>query len=108
MAAGSAVTIRPPFDVRAKAATARSMSLLWRTSIAATCTPIDGARAWIAAKYPIPAVIMGSRRTATRVTCGGGKSRGVPFGLCQTCDIAATDRICDVYEHDRHGAARLL
>jgi hypothetical protein len=35
-----------------------------------TSTPTDGAKAWIAPHWPIPAVMVGSRRTAARVTFG--------------------------------------
>src|SRR5215470_371031 len=115
--------MRPLFGVRAKAATARSMSLVWRTSTGVTCTPIDGARAWIAAKYPIPAVMTGSRSTAARVTRGAislstsshfppipnsKEVNPVALPTGQACDIAAADRIGDIHEHDGHGAARVL
>ena len=55
---------------RAKAVTARSISPASRTSTGLSSTPNDGATAWIAPNWPIPAVMAGSRRTATRVTRG--------------------------------------
>ena len=50
-----AVTIRPPFEERANAATARSISAASRTLIGLTSTPSDGATDWITANWPIPA-----------------------------------------------------
>ena len=41
-----------------------------RTLIGLTSMPNDGATAWIAANWAVPAVKVGSRRTATRVTPG--------------------------------------
>jgi hypothetical protein len=38
--------------------------------IALTSTPTDGAKDWITANCPIPAVMAGSRRIAARVTPG--------------------------------------
>jgi hypothetical protein len=67
----NAVTIRPPFDPRANAATSRSISPASRTSIGLNSTPNDGgAMAWIAANWPIPVATAGSRRMAIRVRLG--------------------------------------
>ena len=63
-------TIRPPFDPRANAATARSISGASRTLTGLNSTPNDGATDWIAPNWPLPAVMSGSRRTAARVTRG--------------------------------------
>ena len=49
-----AVTIRPPFGERAKAATARSISPASRMLTGLTSTPSDGATAWMAPNWPIP------------------------------------------------------
>ena len=120
-----AVTIRPPFEPRAKAVMARSISAASRTSTGLNSTPSDGATAWMAANWPIPAVRAGSRRTATRVTPGAislsssshfaldavfeqGETGGVASRPRQTLDEAGADRIGDLHEHDRHGAGRLL
>ena len=54
-----AVTIRPPFGERAKAATARSISPASRTLTGLTSTPSDGATAWMTANWPIPAAMAG-------------------------------------------------
>jgi transposase len=61
---------RPPFDSRANAATARSISPASRTSMVLNSTPNDDDALWIAANWPIPAAMAGSRRTATRFTPG--------------------------------------
>src|SRR5260370_15071658 len=47
-------TTRPPFVERAKAATARSISLASRTLIGLTSTPTDDATAWMLANLAIP------------------------------------------------------
>ena len=65
-----AVTIRPPFAERANAVTARSISPASRTSTGLNSTPNDGATAWMAPNWPVPAGMAGSRRTAARVTPG--------------------------------------
>ena len=54
-----AVTIRPPFGERAKAATARSISPASRTLTGFTSTLSDGATAWMAANWPIPEAMVG-------------------------------------------------
>jgi hypothetical protein len=64
-----AVTIRPPLAPRANDAMACSISSASRRSMALNSTPVD-AVAWIAANWPIPAAIAGSRKTAARVTSG--------------------------------------
>src|SRR5262245_46170695 len=64
------VTIRPPFEERAKAVTARSISPASRTFTGLTSTPSGGAADWIAPNWPVPPVRTGSRRIATRVTPG--------------------------------------
>ena len=63
-------TIIPPFEPRAKAVRARSISPASRTLIGFTSTPSDGAAVWMAPNWPIPAAAPGSRRTAARVTPG--------------------------------------
>jgi ABC transporter substrate binding protein len=62
------VTTKPPPSERAKAATARSISAASRTLTGRTSTPNEGATAWIAANWPGPADMAGSRMTATRLT----------------------------------------
>jgi hypothetical protein len=52
------VTIRPPFGVRAKVATPFSTSLVFRALTGLTCTPTDGARAWIALNWAIPEALL--------------------------------------------------
>ena len=103
---------------------ARSISPASRTSTGLTSTPSDGATAWMAANWPIPAADGGSRSTATRVTLGAiclsssshfplnavfehGEAGGVAARPRQAVDEAGADRIGDVHEHDRHGAGRL-
>ena len=119
-----AVTIRPPFGERAKAATARSISPASRTLIGLTSTLSDGATAWMTANWPIPEGCAGSRRTATRVTLGRDlfeqfqpfparcrirmhEPGGIAARPRQAVDEAGADRIADDREHDRHGAGRL-
>ena len=53
--AAPAVTIRPPFGARAKAATARSISPASRMLTGLTSTLSDGATAWMAANWLVPA-----------------------------------------------------
>ena len=48
----------------------RSNSPASRTLIGLTSTPNDDDAPWIAANWPIPAAVAGSRRTATRFTPG--------------------------------------
>ena len=62
--------MKPPFEERPKAVTARSISPASRTSTGRNSTPNDGATDWIAANCPIPAAVAGSRRIATRVRLG--------------------------------------
>ena len=98
---------------RAKAATARSISPASRTLIGLTSTPSDGATAWMAANWPIPAAMAGSRRTAARVTPGAicfeqlqpfpaqavfehRETSGVAARPRQAVDEAGADRIGDV------------
>src|SRR5262245_2570707 len=64
------VTIRLPFDERANATRARSISGTSRTLIGTTSIPSDGATAWITPNWAGPVGMVGSRRTATRVTLG--------------------------------------
>ena len=103
---------------------ARSISPASRTSIGLTSTPSDGATAWMAANWPIPRDMLGSRRTAARVTRGAislsssshfaahavfesRETGGVAARPRQAVDEAGADRIGDNREHDRHGAGRL-
>src|SRR5262249_2424412 len=53
------MTINPPFEERAKAETARSISAASLMLTGLTSTPTDGATDWIATNWPIPAVIVG-------------------------------------------------
>src|SRR5262245_66346769 len=62
--------MRPPLDERANAEIARSISLGSRKLTGVNSTPNVGATDWIAPNCTIPAAIVGSRRTATRVTLG--------------------------------------
>jgi hypothetical protein len=48
----------------------RSISPASRTPTGRNSTPKDGAAAWITAYWPAPEAIVGSRRTAARVTRG--------------------------------------
>src|SRR6516225_2139456 len=63
-------TIRPPFAERAKSVTPRSISPASRASIELISTPRNGPTAWIAPNCPLPDGMLGSRRTAARVTLG--------------------------------------
>ena len=118
------VTIRPPFDERANAARARSISGTSRTLIGTTSIPSDGATAWITPNWAGPVGMVGSRRTATRVTLGAiclsssshfpahavfpiHETGGVAARPRQTLDEAGADRIGDDREHDRHRAGSL-
>jgi hypothetical protein len=65
-----AVVIKPPFERRAKVATARSISAASRRSIGLTSMPSGGATACITANWPMPDAAAASRRTAARVTSG--------------------------------------
>src|SRR5262249_15102879 len=65
-----AATISPPFGALANVVTARSISPASRGLIALTSTPTDCATDWMTANWPIPDVIVGSRRTAARVRPG--------------------------------------
>src|SRR5512144_3024649 len=67
--------MRPPFEVRAKAATARSISSPSRMLIGLTSTLRDGAAVWMAANMLVPEPWAVSRRTATRVTLGAPRVR---------------------------------
>jgi hypothetical protein len=115
-----AATIMPPFAVLAKAATARSISAGYRTSIGRRSTPTDGATDWTAANCPMPTAWVGSRRTATRVTPGAtslsSSSRlpakmysdvRKPVALPPGCaDIAGANGIKGKHEYERNGAGR--
>src|SRR5262245_56036831 len=113
--------IRPALALRTKAVTARSISLASRTSIGVSSTPKEGATAWMAPNCPLPDACLGSRSTATRARPGAislsssnhftltlysAKSRSVAARPCQALDEAATDRVPDVHEYDRHGPGR--
>ena len=117
-----AVTIRPPLGERANAVTARSISPALAQLIGLSSTPNDGATAWIAANWPIPADA-GSRSTpsarhpgATSLSSSSHfalkpysnrKAGGVAAGPRQALDEAGADRIDACGENDRHGAGRL-
>src|SRR5215831_11678018 len=119
------VTISPPFEDRAKAATARSISPASRTLTGVNSTPNAGAADWIAPNWPVPADIPASRMTATRVTPGAiclsslqpfagqtvfviEETGDIAARSCQALDEACADRICDIHQHDRHAAGRPL
>ena len=104
--------------------TARSISAASRTLTGLDSTPSDGATAWMAANWPIPAAMAGSRKTAARVTSGAiwleqlqpfpahavfehREAGGVAARPRQAVDETGADRIGDDREHDRHGAGRL-
>ncbi len=89
-----------------------------------TSTLSDGATAWMAANWPVPEAMAGSRRTAARVTRGAiclsssshfplmlyskfMKPVALPPGRARLSTKPAADRIGDNREHDRHGAGRL-
>ena len=94
------------------------------TSIGRQLHPNDGATAWIAAHCPIPALMAGSRMTATRVTLRRDLLEQLqPFGAHavfeleeaggvaarprQAFDKTGAHRVDDLREHDWHGAGRL-
>ena len=124
LADGLAVTIRPPFGARAKAATARSISATSRMSIGLTSTPTDGATAWITRELADPGGRSrdpkdGHPRHAGRDLLEQLKpfsghavfERDEPGDVAarprEALDEAGADRIGDDREHDRHGARRL-
>jgi hypothetical protein len=86
-----------------------------------TSTRSDGAAAWIAPNWPVPAGWVGDRRSrhARRdlleqlqpfpadAVFESHETRGVAARPRQAVDEAAADRIDDDREHDRHGAGRL-
>src|SRR5262249_37180116 len=101
------------------------MSLVVWTSTGITCTPIDGAKAWIEDQVSDSGGDGGiskdcrarhSRRDflehlqpfPAHPKFERCESSGVSHRLCQACYIAAADWIGDIYEHDWHGPARLL
>ena len=109
---------------RAKAATARSISPASRTSTGLNSTPNDGATAWMAPNWPIPAAYGGIAKDRHSRHAGAiclsssshfplnavfeqAKSGGVAARPRQALDEAGADRIGDLHEHDRHGAGRL-
>src|SRR3954454_8123947 len=69
-ALGAAVTIKPPFEERAKAVMLRSISPASRTFTALVSNPSVGAADWMAPNCPIPDAMAGCRSTATRLTSG--------------------------------------
>jgi hypothetical protein len=116
-----AVTIKPPFDERANAVTARSISSASRTPTGHTSTPNDGAAAWITANWPIPEAMSGSRSTATRFSWGEmslsssshfalmtyfehDKSGGIAARLRKAIDEAGANWVDDTREYHRHSA----
>ena len=117
-----AVTTRPPFEERAKAATTRSSSPASRTSIGLTSTPTDAATDWMTANSPTPEVPQGREgpplaSRAARSTSGApaifrsnrtrpAKAGDVTSWLCQALDEAGTNRIGNGGEHNRYGSCR--
>ena len=112
--------IRPPFGEAAKAVTPRSISPGSRKLTGFTSIPNDGATDWMAPNWPIPAAVVGSRRTATRFSAGAISLRSsnhfalmpysnktkpvaLPPGRARLSTKPA-DGIDSVREHDRHGA----
>ena len=108
----------------AKAAMARSISPVSRTLIGVTSMPNDGATAWIAATWPWPPAMAGSRRTATRATPGAislsssshfplmpysnwTNPVALPPGRAKLATKPAADRIGNKHEYDRHRAGCL-
>src|SRR5262245_57856085 len=122
-ATGLGVTIMPPLAERAMAVTARSVSSASRTLTAVSSIRNDGAAAWIAANCPMPEAMLGSRRTAARVTrrdlfeqlqpfyahaiFKSGEPGRVATRPRQARDETGADRVDSHREHDRHGAGRL-
>src|SRR5262245_11696470 len=119
-----AVTISPPLPERANAATPRSISPGSRTLNGVSSTPNDCATDWIALNWPMPAAKVGSRKTATRVTCGAiclsnsthfplmavfviCEHAGVAAGQRQALDEAGPEPVGQIHEHDWDGLGRL-
>src|SRR6516225_1684889 len=115
-----AVMMTPPFGSCANAARARSFSLASRESIALNSTPDDDAADWIAANWPIPAAIEGSRSYSLHIrhkflkqfepfsadavfVCG--KSGGIASGPCHASDEPRTNWVDDIRKHNRHAAS---
>ncbi len=120
----SAVTIRPPFGERAKAATARSISPASRMLTGLTSTLSDGATAWMTPNWLVPVALGGipkdrrprhARRDLleqlqpfpAHAVFERHETGGVAARPRQAVDEAGGDRIGDDREHDRHGAGRL-
>src|SRR5262249_18817805 len=117
------VTIRPPFEPRAKAAIARSISPASRTLTGFSSTPNDGATDCIAPNWPAPTARRGSQMTATRLTPGcdlfeqfepfradanfeAHKPGGVAARPRQAFNQTGSDRIGGGRKHDRHCAGQ--
>src|SRR5262249_2531088 len=118
------VTIRPPFEERANAVTARSISPASRTPRGRTSTPNDGATDWMAPHWPSPAAKPGSRMTAAPLTGGPTpfsssshlplmpyskivKPVALPPGRARLSTKPAPTGSGVPRKHDRYGASRL-
>ena len=119
------VTIRPPFEPRANAVMARSISPASRTSIGRNSTPSDGASGLDCSQLPAPGCDRGipqhrhSRHARSDLfqqlqpfsahaifeLC---EARGVAARARKALDEAGPDGVDDRHEHDRHSAGRLL
>ncbi len=89
---------------------ARSISAASRRLTGLNSTPSDGATAWIAANWPIPAVRLGSRRTAARVTPGAislSSSSHFPLMLYSNCNEAGGVAARSRQTFDEAGADRI-
>src|SRR5262245_20069190 len=116
------VVIRPPLGVRAKPAIARSTSPASRGLTAVSSNPSDGAAAWIAPNWPVPAEIGiaddGDPRHSWRnllellqpfcaqTVFKTDKACDVTTWPRQAIDEASADRIDNVREHNWHSARR--
>jgi hypothetical protein len=78
-----AVTIRPPFEERAKAATARSISGASRRLIGLTSTPSDEAADWIAPNWPVGGEFIITLRLASARPIPIGRGAGRPGRITQ-------------------------
>jgi hypothetical protein len=93
---GLAVTIKPQFDPRANPAMVCSIPLASRASTGVNSTPSDSATAWIAANWPVPEVMAGSRMTAARVMPGAISLSSSSHFLSRSSRMAAA------HEHRQH------
>jgi hypothetical protein len=119
-----AVAIRPPFEVRAKAAMPRSISPESRILTGVTSILSDGAIAWITPNWPTPvaiAVIANDHSArhrwcnlfeqpkpfATDAVFECSEPRGIAARLRQTIHEPCTNRIAGDRENDGYGLGQL-